>query len=80
MKVVQRTTPSRVEEGPRILRKGRRVSASHMEAEIRRGVEFADALHLAAAHACTAMLTFDDRRFARRARALGAKPAVVVPA
>ena len=45
-----------------------------------RGIEFADALHLAAAHRCTAMLTFDDRRFARRARELGVKPAVVVPA
>ena len=45
-----------------------------------RGIEFADALHLAASHRCTAMLTFDDRRFARRARELGVKPAVVVPA
>ena len=45
-----------------------------------RGIEFADALHLAASHRCTAMLTFEDRRFARRARELGVKPAVVVPA
>ena len=43
------------------------------------GIEFADALHLAASHRCAAMLTFDDRRFARRARSLGAKPTVVVP-
>ena len=37
MEVVQRETPSRVEDGPRILRKGRRVSLPHMEAAIRRG-------------------------------------------
>lgn len=43
-----------------------------------RGVDFADALHLAAAQAaaCSKMLTFDARRFARRAERLELKPAV----
>ena len=46
----------------------------------RRGVDFADALHLAASHTCSEFLTFDDRGFARRARRLGLKPPVSVPA
>ena len=45
-----------------------------------RGIDFADALHLAASNRCTTMLTFDSRRFAVRARRIGLKPAVVVPA
>lgn len=40
----------------------------------RRGVDLADTLHLAASHACTEMLTFDDRRYARRATRLGLRP------
>lgn len=44
----------------------------------RRGVDLADALHLAASHACTEMLTFDDRRYARRATRLGLRPPVRV--
>ena len=44
-----------------------------------RGVDFADALHLAASRSCSEMLTFDDRGYARRARRLGLKPAVKVP-
>jgi predicted nucleic-acid-binding protein len=44
-----------------------------------RGMDFADALHLASSRACTEMLTFDDRGFARRARRLKLKPGVVVP-
>jgi len=42
----------------------------------RRGMDFADALHLAASRACTEMLTFDDRGYARRAARLGLKPPV----
>jgi predicted nucleic-acid-binding protein len=42
----------------------------------RQGIDFADALHLAASKACSEMLTFDDRRYARRARRLGLKPSV----
>lgn len=40
----------------------------------------ADALHLASADACEAFLTFDDRRFAKRAQKLGCTPQVKTPA
>ena len=43
------------------------------------GLDFADALHLLASSHCTEFMTFDDRRFARRAGRLGLVPAVVVP-
>jgi hypothetical protein len=43
------------------------------------GLDFADALHLLASSHCTEFLSFDDRRFARRAKRLGVAPAVVVP-
>jgi predicted nucleic-acid-binding protein len=42
----------------------------------RDGVDFADALHHAASHACTELLSFDDRRYVRRAARLGLKPPV----
>ena len=42
----------------------------------RQGIDFADALHLAASRACTELLTFDDRGYARRAAKLGVKPPV----
>ena len=45
----------------------------------RRGVDFADPLHLAASQACSELLTFDDRGYARRATKLGLKPPVKVP-
>jgi len=44
------------------------------------GLEFADALHLLASSHCTEFMSFDDRRFARRAKRLGVRPAVSVPA
>jgi predicted nucleic acid-binding protein len=44
------------------------------------GLDFADALHLLASSHCTEFMSFDDRRFARRAKRLGVAPAVVVPA
>jgi predicted nucleic-acid-binding protein len=43
------------------------------------GMDFADALHLASSQHCDALYTFDDRRFARRARRLGCAPPVQVP-
>jgi predicted nucleic acid-binding protein len=46
----------------------------------RNGIDFADALHLAASEACSELLTFDERGYARRARKLGLKPPVRVPA
>jgi predicted nucleic-acid-binding protein len=45
----------------------------------RDGIDFADALHLAASKACTELLTFDDRGYARLARRLRLKPPVRVP-
>ncbi len=45
----------------------------------RKGIDFADALHLAASSACSELLTFDDRGYARRAKKLRLKPAVLVP-
>jgi predicted nucleic-acid-binding protein len=45
----------------------------------RRGLDFADALHLASSAACTQLVSFDDRRFVRRARRLQVTPAVVLP-
>ena len=43
------------------------------------GLDFADALHLLASSHCSEFMSFDDRRFARRAKRLGVTPAVVVP-
>jgi predicted nucleic-acid-binding protein len=45
----------------------------------RDGIDFADALHLAASKACSELVTFDDQGFARRARTLRLKPRVQVP-
>lgn len=42
----------------------------------REGIDFADALHHAACAHCRELVTFDDRRFARRAARLGLKPRV----
>lgn len=44
------------------------------------GLDFADALHLASYRACDNMVSFDDRRFARRVKRMGLMPPVVVPA
>lgn len=46
----------------------------------RAGLEFPDALHLAASEACSAFLTFDDRKFARRAQRLNLVPVCEIPA
>jgi predicted nucleic-acid-binding protein len=57
-------------------------SREHVEAAIQncsKGLEFADALHLAACGDCNEFLTFDDRRYARRAARRALKPAVRVP-
>ncbi|EIC29468.1 MULTISPECIES: type II toxin-antitoxin system VapC family toxin [Methylomicrobium] len=45
----------------------------------REGLDFADALHLKAGQHCEIFYSFDDRRFARRAKKLGVKPNVTVP-
>ena len=43
------------------------------------GLDFADALHLLASSHCSEFMSFDDKRFARRADRLGLRPLVVVP-
>ena len=43
------------------------------------GLDFADALHHASYADCKAMLTFDDLRFARRAKRLNLAPPVLLP-
>jgi predicted nucleic-acid-binding protein len=54
-----------------------RVAAALPLAE--QGVDFADALHLSGSAHCEALCTFDDRRFARRARRLADGTPVIVP-
>lgn len=41
-------------------------------------IDFADALHHASYKSCASVATFDDRKFARRARKLGMTPAVKI--
>jgi predicted nucleic-acid-binding protein len=47
--------------------------------QCRKGIDFADAMHLAASKSCSELLTFDDRGYARRARKLRLKPPVRIP-
>jgi predicted nucleic-acid-binding protein len=42
------------------------------------GIDFADALHHASYKSCDSVATFDDRKFARRAKKLGLAPPVTV--
>lgn len=42
----------------------------------RNGLDFADALHLAASHSCAELFTFDDRGYARKAARHGLAPPV----
>lgn len=44
----------------------------------RRGLDFADALHWTCSAACERFVSFDDRRFVRRARRLGLIPEVML--
>lgn len=44
-----------------------------------KGLDFADALHLAKSAGCAELATFDAKRFARRAARLGLKPPCRVP-
>lgn len=45
----------------------------------RKGLDFADALHWACSRSCERFVSFDDRRFVRRARRLGVLPEVTLP-
>ena len=44
------------------------------------GFDLANALHHSSYRACASMASFDDRKFARRAKKLGLTPKVFVPA
>lgn len=44
----------------------------------RKGLDFADALHIACSSACESFVTFDDRKWVRRARRLRLKPEVTL--
>lgn len=48
-------------------------------ASFEQGLDFADALHHASYRDCDMMASFDDRKFARRAKRLGLVPRVSVP-
>ena len=48
-------------------------------ANLRAGFDFADALHHSSGRNCEALLTFDMRRFANRARRMALTPPVRVP-
>jgi len=43
------------------------------------GVDFADALHHSSYHQCESMLSFDDKRFARRLNQWALMPRIIVP-
>ncbi|WGG51552.1 type II toxin-antitoxin system VapC family toxin [Rugamonas sp. DEMB1] len=43
------------------------------------GLDFADALHHACFYECDSVASFDDRKFARRAKRLGLSPSVFIP-
>jgi len=45
----------------------------------RRGLDFADALHWTSSSKCQRLVSFDDRKFVRRANRLGLKPPVALP-
>jgi predicted nucleic-acid-binding protein len=53
-----------------------RVAVELAAAALGDGFDFADALHHASARHCTSMVTFDDKKFARRATSQGWKPPV----
>ena len=56
-----------------------RASVEGALANLRAGFDFADALHHASSRACATFLSFDARRFARKARRMALTPPVRVP-
>lgn len=55
-----------------------RVAVALATAALDEGFDFADALHHASSRQCTSMVTFDDKKFARRAVKKAWKPTVKV--
>jgi predicted nucleic-acid-binding protein len=62
---------------PNVVIEARASVAGALDAHVA-GLDFADALHLCSSRQCVALMTFDDRRFARKAHRLGLLPSVTV--
>lgn len=56
-----------------------RAAVEHALSRADAGFDMADALHHASYRDCASVASFDDRRFARRAKRMGWLPPVVVP-
>jgi predicted nucleic-acid-binding protein len=56
-----------------------KVSITQALVSLESGLDFADALHLASCKNCTEFASFDDKKFARRARSIGLLPEVSIP-
>jgi hypothetical protein len=56
-----------------------RVTVEQALADCAAGIDLADALHHACYRNCMSIATFDDRKFARRAKRLGLMPTIFVP-
>lgn len=56
-----------------------RIAVELAHTALAQGFDFADALHHASSRQCSELVTFDDKRFARRAQQKGWQPRVVVP-
>lgn len=57
-----------------------RTTVEHAISNCEAGINLADAMHHASYKACASVASFDDQKFARRAKKLGLAPAVMVPA
>ena len=56
-----------------------RTTVEHALAHCEAGIDLADAMHHASYRACASMASFDEQKFARRAKKLGLAPMVVIP-
>jgi predicted nucleic-acid-binding protein len=57
-----------------------RASVEHALSHCEAGIDLADAMHHASYRACVSVASFDDQKFARRAKKLGLAPVVLIPA
>jgi len=56
-----------------------RASVEQALSNCQAGLDFADALHHASYRSCASIASFDDKKFARRAKRLGLAPAIMAP-
>jgi predicted nucleic-acid-binding protein len=56
-----------------------RLSVQQAIANFEADFDFADALHHASYKDCTSIASFDDKKFARRAKRMGLMPSILVP-